>query len=790
MTARDPILHLTVAAFLGGAWPLAPLPLACGAVGALLVLLRRRWMSARWAGLLLLVWAAAGARACGAEADARASYDQARALASPPRACALQGEVVTSPVAQAGAVRFVLSVRGGTCGDVPVGAGTRVQLRSDDATLARGDLVRVEGVLAPLSLFDNPGVLPPWVRISRSGVALSATATTLSVEQRASGLSSRVDHARAHVRERIVASYHPEAQGLARALVLGESDLDEAVLDAFRATGLSHVLAVSGTHLVVAVLGLCAALRALLLRTGALAQRLDVGRIAALMAIPLCWAYADFAGQSGSVVRAAAMLSAILLARALGRKACAVRAFALTLGLGVVFDPVALLDISFTLSACAALGLLALATPIAALLGAREDALSRLGRAWSLAASAMGTTIAATVACAPITVALSGELPVLGVLANLIAAPLGELVALPFALGHALLSPWPSLELGAARVASGALLAVAEVARLTSGLGGVLAVPPPTAWQLVVLMVGVLALARTRPAGRALGAGVLGLALFALELGHRWACRRPGELTLTALDVGQGDSIMVDLPDGSLMLIDGGGVPGQSFDVGRRVLLPVLRARRRSGIDYLVISHPHPDHYGGLHSVVARAPYVREVWDSGGSAIHPNRDMDRLLASAREKGARVLGPDELCGAPREIGGATIEVLWPCPALEPDLSANDGSLVLRVRYGDRSALLMGDAEEEAERRLLTSGAALSADVLKVGHHGSRTSTTPELLEAVSPSVALISCGVRNRFGHPHPETMAALALAGVEVARTDAQGAVSLTTSGAVWARQR
>jgi competence protein ComEC len=155
-----------------------------------------------------------------------------------------------------------------------------------------------------------------------------------------------------------------------------------------------------------------------------------------------------------------------------------------------------------------------------------------------------------------------------------------------------------------------------------------------------------------------------------------------------------------------------------------------------------------------------------------------------LLANARARDVPLRRPPDLCNRPRFAGGAVIEVLAPCPEYRPDDSANDSSFVIRIRYGARVALLVGDAEHEAERQLVAKyGGGLRADLLKVGHHGSRTSTSPAFLDAVRPSVAAISSGVRNRFGHPYPTTLATLEARGIAVARTDRGGAIVWETDG-------
>jgi competence protein ComEC len=175
---------------------------------------------------------------------------------------------------------------------------------------------------------------------------------------------------------------------------------------------------------------------------------------------------------------------------------------------------------------------------------------------------------------------------------------------------------------------------------------------------------------------------------------------------------------------------------------------------------------------------------VGELWDTGqGEAHGAGPTYAALIAGLRRRGIPIRRPDTLCGR-HELGGAIVEVLSPCPSFLPDESANDNSLVLRISYGSRAALLVGDAEAAAERALLARNASsLRADLLKLGHHGSRTSTTPDFLAAVSPSVAVVCSGVRNRYGHPDPGVMRALAARGVLAARLDRGGDVVWETDG-------
>jgi competence protein ComEC len=265
------------------------------------------------------------------------------------------------------------------------------------------------------------------------------------------------------------------------------------------------------------------------------------------------------------------------------------------------------------------------------------------------------------------------------------------------------------------------------------------------------------------------------LGLVAVETAAYRAGHPSGVLRVTVLDVGQGDSTILDLPDGTLMLVDGGGMVGSPVDPGRSVLMPLLRARRRDRVDVAVLSHPHPDHFIGLASALRETP-VGEFWDTGQGRAHGAGPIyAALVRDLMSRGVPFHGPESLCGV-RSFGGASAEILAPCPAFDPSLGANDNSFVVRIGFLGRRVLLTGDAEQAEERALLSTG-DVSADFLKVGHHGSRTSTSPELIRAVRPRLATISSGVRNRFGHPHRATLDALDGAGVTALRTDRVGSI-------------
>jgi competence protein ComEC len=819
------VLVAALALVLGAAGAVAPWPTLAAAVVALGALARHLGRAV-WLAAVVCAGVGAGRAQLALAAHERAHAAALQLLPAPSR-CAASARVTSSPVRRGGRWSFQAELSGLDCeGRLDEGLWrARLHLpASPGSWFARGDEVAVVGDLAPTSELRNFLLPDPRPGAARRGAVLSGAALSVEVTRRAGGPRALIDRARAHVRERIDASFGASVTGMARALVLGENDLERADELAFERSGLSHLLAVSGTHLIVAVLALVRALEAVLRRSAWLAACRDVRRPAALVGMVLALLYADFAGGSGSAWRAAWMLCAALGVRAVGRHALPSRVLAASLGAGASSDALAVFDPGFSLSVAATAGLLAAGRRLeargqsgAAMLAApRAHDLARLVAAVTRASL---TTFAATLPCVPVLLSMSPGLSLASVAANLLAAPLGEAVALPLCLLHALCWPWPALERGVALVASGALLTIRGVARAAASVSWLyFEVPPPGPWHLACLVGGggLVFAACGRPwfgssrsqvftnrLRAALGGLALtGLGLLLAEAGSRWphsaACSRVQQrLRITALDVGQGDAALVDLPDGRLMLVDGGGMVGVPVDPGERVILPTLRARRRERLDVVVLTHPHPDHFGGLGSVL-RDVEVGELWYGGPpqAGLSPERSTaapsayERLLGLAREKHISLRSAPELCGRASPLGtaagaAAAVAVLHPCPHPVGSASANDNSLVLRIRHGQHAALLVGDAERWAEQRLLgTPGAELAADFLKVGHHGSRSSSSPEFIERVAPRYAAISCGVRNRFGHPHPETLVTLRRYGVAVLGLDRLGAVEWQSDGA------
>ena len=613
----DGVLLTAVAAVAGGICAVYPLPtLLCLACAGLLL----HSQLARGTAVCALFCFVLGA-ARGAEQIRRfeATRIQLRDAIGSPSRCDLNAIVESSPEWSDGTVSFAAEVSRADCESRHLPVPFHARLHGGPDGLARGDRLHVIADLAPVQLFRNLDAADPTPSAARRKVVLSGGVLSLDVTERPLGLHTLIDRARARARLRIMLTFAPAAAAMARALVLGESDLLPEDAAAFQKSGLSHMLAVSGTHLVFAVVAIVHGLTFLLVRVEILAARFVVMRLASGIGLLLALIYADFAGGSGSAFRAAFMLSVAFAARALGQKPQTVRSFGLSTLFFAVRDPLCAFDLSFMLSVAATSGLIWLGRP----LSVRCERID--SRPLRFLALSFGTTLSATIPCAPLLALLASGITLAGLVANVLASPLAESVALPLCLAHLLLAPIPPLERGAALVASGALLVVKRIAWLSADASFLaLTLPEPGRFQLSVIVVFAFGCCALR-AGRFLelsfrnrqrlliawAAGSL-LAWCGLELAARRVGRPQGVIRSSALDVGQGDSNLVDLPNGACMLIDGGGFVGSPVDPGKAVVLPVLRARRRSRVDIVVLSHPHPDHFSGL-AQCARAATNRRI---------------------------------------------------------------------------------------------------------------------------------------------------------------------------------
>ena len=588
----------------------------------------------------------------------------------------------------------------------------------------------------------------------------------------------------------------PEA-ALGAGILLGvRSAIAPDVNEAFARAGLTHVVAISGWNIAIVAALVAAAARPVERRGGRWS--------AAVLVTATVAGYVVLTGATQSVVRAALMAGALLVARLGGSRAHAGSALGLAAFVMLLVAPSLLWDVGFQLSLLATGGLIWFGGPIE----------RRLAGWPGLIREPVALTLAAQVTTLPVILVNFERLSLVAPVANVLVVPFVP-VAMLFSAAAALVGmlttalPVPVVSDAAVWLAGGAAwLVLRTMVALGTGIASVphaavdvtLPAPLAVAWLPLVALVawalgpggvpghdtragsargtaepGVMKFARriARPLPLAVG---LILLLGAISL----ASLPDGRLHLTVLDVGQGDAILVETPGGATMLVDGGPDPELTL---RRIGANLAFFERR--IDLLLLSHPHQDHVAGLVEVLDRFR-VGALLHGG---IHfDNQAYDQLLADAAQHRTLAVGLARAGQLIRLDEDTTIEVLYPSEADAtaplPHGDINNGSVVALLRHGDFEALLTGDAEAPIEEILLRRGLVPRVEVLKVGHHGSASSTTVPFLDVARPSVAVISSGAGNEYGHPAFETLRALGTVdGLALHRTDRDGDVEIVSDG-------
>ncbi|MBI4306782.1 MAG: DNA internalization-related competence protein ComEC/Rec2 [Chloroflexi bacterium] len=629
-----------------------------------------------------------------------------------------------------------------------------------------GDRYRVSGKVAPAA--SILGARPDAAAVVRAGTV------SLIDEGRAGVLRRGLETTRSAVGRAIERSAPEPAAGLMRAMITGErGGMDTGLRDAFRRSGTTHVLAISGMNIGIV------AVAALAFAAWALGRSRQLYLILPAIAV---WGYAGLAGFLPPVTRAAIMATVYLIGKALGRQHSISPSLALAAAVMVAIDPEALGDVSFQLSFLALLGI--------ALISPR---LEEVAESWVLGPDrepptwaesiALGVlkgvalSLAAVALTAPVIVLRFDAISIWGTPATLLQLPvLSVLIVFSMAAGFA---GWLWGLLGQvlaipAWLASEYLIGVARY--FGSLPGGSL---QPSFWSLLLAVAYYGVLAAVLFAGRFRGAiagwprlhmksAQASYSQFRLMLSRAVSSRLlvvcvlllgalvwvaalslpDGRLRVTYFETSGGDSILIRTPGGRQVLIDGGDSTfGAVRSLGSR--MPFWDR----SLDLVVLSHPHADHARGLLAVIDRYK-VDAILDS--PSAHDSAVYHEWLARSKDERAR-----RLAAIPGTVitldHGVRLEVLAPPTGIEAE-DPNDRSVVLRLAYGDRAFLFTGDISILAERWLLESNADLRADVLKVAHQGSRTSSSDSFLRAVSPAIAVVPASIGNKYGHPHAEAM--------------------------------
>jgi competence protein ComEC len=655
---------------------------------------------------------------------------------------------------------------------------------SSAAEWVAGRVLRVTATLRPPSAYRNVGVQDEARALARRGIALvgsAKSAALVEVAARGTAVEEMAAASRAWARReltRFVGRWSARSSAIAAAILIGDRtgipDEDERRL---QEAGTYHVIAISGGNIAILTAVLLVALRCAFVP----------GRLASALTIAALLFYGHVTGSPPSVARAITAAAIYLAARVIDHRGPALNALAVAAVGAIAASPATALDAGFILSFGATLGIL-LGVPRLVFLPSRRHGASRLRRAAAAVAiaalSLLAATICAEAALSPIGAVLFARVTFAGLILNFAAIPLMTVVQAGALATLAAADAAPRAAGALGYVVHLSTVGLVESARLVDVAPWLSVDVIPPAWWLVgayyMACLVLLYVARLRRAALAAIAAATVLILTSPPLAQQQALApASGRLRVVFLDVGQGDATLIHLPDGRSLLVDAGGLPGSTVDFGERVVAPALRAVGVRRLDTLVLTHGDPDHAGGAPGIVRRFR-PRAIWE--GVPVPPHAALRAIAAEASAAGAAWRSVQ--AGDIERIVGVDLRV-WhpPPPDWERQRVRNDDSIVLEIRLRDVSILLPGDIGRDVERTLAPKLSLAPVVILKAPHHGSATSSTDTLIDAIDPAAVIFSCGRRNLFGHPHPAVVERYRAAGVEILRTDQDGAIVVDTDG-------
>lgn len=705
---------------------------------------------------------------------------------------ALSGTVADHPTETERGVRFTLAADSVAPAEawLPVRGDVAVALwqprgdaeRIDYPDLHAGDRVQVVGALRTLEPNRNPADFDYGAYLARRGIhaTLSGSdSTALAVTGAAPGWTDRVANpVRAHIQWALRMHVRDaEARAVLSALLLADrSRIDRDTRDAFALTGLMHLLAISGLHVLLVGMALYKLLKPMLNRLNWPWRTVEITRAA--VTLVLLGTYVVATGAPPSAVRALVMAALLIVGAATERAPNSLNALGVAACVLLLLRPTFLFDVGFQLS-FAAVGAIVTLMPV---FGGWTPPRWTAGPVQKWVVEMTLVSLAATLGTMPVLLFHFGQVPLAGLALNLIAIP-ATMLTLGGGLVAVVGAGWIPLlaDLAGASAEFGAWVLLwisrtgAEWLAWTS-VGGYVR----SGWWLAAITAGLVVVALwPRPRHRWRTA-VVAMTCVAVGVWQPvWTGTAEPSLDVLFFDVGQGDAALLSLPNGRHVLVDA-GVRNPYTDAGERTILPHLRFAGIDRLDAVVVTHPHADHLGGLPALLGAIPVAQVVHNGHTYASDLYDETQTLMAAQGVRSRTVTAGDTLALDP----AVHIQVLGPSATPHPDEEANHGSVVLRVSYGDTSVLLTGDAEAAAEADLVAHyGPLLASDVVKVAHHGSATSSTSDFVERTGAAVAVVSVAERNRYGLPDAPVLDRWADAGATVLQTWQEGAVWLRSDG-------
>ncbi len=729
-------------------------------------------------------------------------------------------------------------------GVFPVQGKVRINASDVPAHIYRGDRVRMRVYLSRPANFNNPGGFDYVRYLARRGIAVRGTQARGTAILRMGpgsgfGFHSWIERAREKIGN-IILENGGKGEGLIRALIIGDRKaVPKGIVTAFQETGLAHILSISGLHLGMVALAGFVLFRWILGFSSWLALHLNLYKVSALLTMAAVLFYALLAGMRVPTIRALVMAWVFLIAVMSGRTYRIWNIFFLAGFIVLLVWPSALFEASLALSFIAVASLIYLMPRLWILvprtaLFLKSDRLDLLVqekrfslrkaflRIYRYLLNIFLASFIVQLGVLPLLAHYFHQFGPLAPLFNLLILPVCGLLIIPAGIFGAVIGiPAPGLAgpvfslLGHASSLVSQLVVWFSTWHMSSVLVRPLSGPEIIAWYGlgVSVLEWIILKIRGRPSwliehevyssGRdyvparkealpdqrirllkrlfILIAVVSALGSAGVSLGRMAAKRLDHRLHFTVIDVAHGQSILIEFPDHQTMLVDGGGFYSDAYDVGKFVVAPFLLSKWRKSLDVVVLTHPHPDHGRGLNYILARFR-VKEFW----TIADRNPLSDELIDLAEERGITVRIIDRSFPG-LDLSGAKVSILNPGPGNPaPGADLNDRSIVIKVSYRDISFLIPADICRKTEAELLElyqGSGILRSDFLVAPHHGSISSSSPAFLKATHPAHAIFSARERSRFSVPHSKVIERYEKLGIQIWRTDKNGAISITTDG-------
>ncbi|NLD39552.1 MAG: DNA internalization-related competence protein ComEC/Rec2 [Desulfatiglans sp.] len=709
----------------------------------------------------------------------------------------LEGTVI-SPVKKNGqSERFELIVERLFLDENIISVNEKVQISvyNNPVAYTIGTRIRFPSQIKPFMNFKNPGAYDYELSMQIKGISCNASISDgryiVPMGRGDPGfLMGILERIRQPFRDVLNSTLSEKNNALYRALLLGETEgIGDDLREYFNLTGLGHVLAVSGLHV-----GMIAWISFFICRQIlSLSYRLTITHnIKKITAFATCFpviAYTALSGFQVSGQRAMIMALTYLFSIIIERESDIWSTLLFAAFIILAIDPLAINSISFQLTFLAVVGIVWLTPLIQKVfpdISGKFINYPRLKSSYFYLTGIISVSIAANIFLLPVTVYYFNRISFVSIFANLLIIPLMGFVILPLGM-FSLIILFVSADASRSILFIGAYgldIMMCIIEYLAHLPWACFRMFIPSMFEILLFYCLLFCIVYFRKGKMIKFSMTAVLLLFLMDFSY-WIYETGlnKNLRVFFLDVGQGNSALIQFPGKKRMLIDGGGFQGDTFDTGRSIIAPFLLRKKLLHIDYIVLSHPHPDHMKGL-KFIASVFDPAEFWHNGKDS--EDHDYQDLIDIIKTKNIKVLTPDDLAKT-RHVSGVKIEVFYPFSGEKRSQNLhvsshtiNDQSIVVRISYAGRSVMFPGDIEMKSEAILVNKyGNKLKSDALLVPHHGSRSSSSKPFLETVSPKVCIISSRQGNRFGFPHAEVLERFRRAGVRILRIDQGGAVEV-----------